>query len=145
MSNSKTDKFDKPDRFDVFMRVSLFFMDRAAMFLIIYCVPNYLRHRHSSQYLQCRTNCIDIGRALQLYADDNDGKYPRSLTSLTPGYLKDIPVCGSIGINGAYIHSYRVSRDLKAYTFYCEGLNHVNCGIGENYPQYSSGNGLVAK
>ncbi len=108
-------------------------------------VPNYMRHRSNRHYCQYRTNCIDIGKALQLYADDNDDIYPRSLTSLTPGYLKDIPVCASIGINGAYIHSYRVSRDLKAYTFYCEGLNHVNCGIGENYPQYSSGNGLVTK
>ncbi len=145
MSNFKTDKFDKPDRFDVFMRVSLFFMAGAAMFLLLYFVPNYQRRRVATEFNQCASNCKVIGEAMEMYAAKHNKNYPLSLTMLTPDYLQTIPTCAKSGTNQGYIDSYQVSKDYKAYTFYCQGDNHSAVGVDKNFPQYNSREKFVFK
>lgn len=140
MNNHQT---DKPDKFDMFIRVSLFLMAVAALYLLFVSGPNFLRARASRQFTACESNLKNIGAALEMYAGANDRNYPPSLTVLTPGYLQTIPTCSSSGTNRGYIDSYRVSKDFKAYTFYCPGDSHSAIGNSINFPQYNSREGLI--
>ena len=121
------------------------------MFLLIiagsafFIVPNFMRARTGSFYTQCQSNCKNMGIALKMYYDDNNGEYPRTLTTLMPDYLRVMPTCAGSGSSRGYIESYQVSEDLKAYTFYCKGRNHFWIGLKKNYPQYSSREGLKAR
>ena len=108
-------------------------------------VPNYLRARAGGQYTQCQSNCKNMGTALEMFAEDNERKFPLELASITPGYLRVLPTCASSSTNKGYINSYHVSPDLKTYTFFCAGKNHEPVGVPENYPSYSSIDGLTAK
>ncbi len=108
-------------------------------------LPNYMNCLASGKYTQCLSNFITIEKALKKYCDNNDEKYPPTLTALTPGYLQTIPTCAASKSNKGYIDSYRVSRDLKAYTFYCPGKNHTGVGMKENFPQCNSGDGIVVQ
>lgn len=101
-------------------------------------VPNYMRARVQGSMTRCQSNCKNIGIALEMYAEKNDGNYPFSLTKLTPDYLRFIPACDSSKTNRGYIGSYHVSDDLKAFTFYCPGENHANQVMKKNFPQYNS-------
>ena len=130
----------KKDRWIV-AAVLIFYFGLTALILI----PGYLRSSAQAKYTLCQLNCKKIGDALKIYAGDNDGHYPERLEMLTPKYLKIIPTCRSSRTNRGYIRSYRISLSSSAYSFYCEGVNHSDVGVGENYPQYNSANGLMAK
>lgn len=109
-------------------------------------IPRYLRVRASGQYSKCDSNLNAIGTALEIYSENNNEQYPPSLAMLTPDYLKTIPTCPSGGMKtGGYAATYQVSHDMKAYTFYCQGMNHSNVAIGSNYPQYSSYSGVIRR
>ncbi len=139
------------------------------MVFLIFAVPNILRDRPTYEYTKCQSNMKNIGTALELYASDNEGKYPPALQNLIPGYLESIPRCGGAveelkGNLFGYIYvfvmgrrrieekygfdygeTYKTSDDHKAYSFYCKGRNHSRLGVGGNFPQYNSTNGLIAK
>ena len=106
-------------------------------------VPNYLRSRAGGMYNQCQANCKNIGAALEIYADDNNGLYPDRLDKLTPDYLAIIPTCAGSETNTGYISSYKRSKTGDNYVFYCSGKNHGILNIDENYPQYNSESGLI--
>ncbi len=109
-------------------------------------IPNfyiYMRARTATTYPQCQSNCKDMGRALKEYHDDNNGEYPRTLTSLNPDYLRVIPTCAASETNRGYMESYQVSDDRKAFTLCCMGWNHIWVGVDRNYPQYNSREGLI--
>ena len=110
-------------------------------------ITGYFSNRSMVFYTACRGNCRNIGTALKTYADNNDGHYPESLEMLTPKYLKTIPTCPSSRTNKGYIHSYKVSPDSGAFTFYCEGESHNGYGHSAppNFPQYNSRESLLPR
>lgn len=95
-------------------------------------------------FLYCKSNLKNIGTALELYSTDNKGHYPRSLKQICPLYLKTLPTCPAAG-KDTYSSSYKVIVNPDAYTVFCSGHNHKNEGVPQNYPQYSSIQGLMEK
>jgi len=93
---------------------------------------------------QCKSNCKNIGTALEMYSTDNAGHYPTSLDQLTPDYLRFIPTCPSAG-EDTYSKTYKSGQNPDRYEFHCSGSNHTNAGIPPNYPQYNSVKGLVTR
>ena len=106
--------------------------------------PNFMRARGQGQFTQCQSNMKNIGTALEMYATDNSGHYPDSLSKLSPDYLRHIPTCASAG-KDTYSPSYQSSVEPDAYTFYCSGHHHKAVGVGPNYPQYNSTTGLTSR
>jgi len=58
--------------------------------------------------LQCQENLRRIGRALQLYAEQHEGRYPGALSDLWPGYIQDasVLVCPGAAKRGVPQQSY---------------------------------------
>jgi serine/threonine protein kinase len=107
-------------------------------------VNSYLAGQYEFYLGGCRSNCKNIGEALNRYAENNRGKYPTRLNELVPGYLKSIPVC-SIAKKDTYSSSYQVSDDKERFTVFCKGKNHaeyLRFPLPENWPQYRSKDGL---
>ena len=120
-----------------------------AMALLAFIVtPNFMRARARGSMTSCKSNCKNTATALEMYATDNHGLYPRYLPDLVPGnYLKQIPTCPAAG-NDTYSASYQVSIDGKAFSFVCTGNNHAKSYAGfkrpsDNFPQYNSRDGLI--
>ncbi len=91
----------------------------------------------------CKENLKKIATALELYASDNKGAFPRKLQKMCPNpkYLEFIPTCPSVN-KDTYSDGYELSKDKKAYTVYCLGKNHENVSVKENYPAYNKTAGL---
>lgn len=107
-------------------------------------VPNFIRARAQGQVTACKSNLKNIGTALEMYSTDSSGRYPTTITSLTPNYLKSIPTCASVGTT-TYTGGYTSASNPDAYTVVCAGTNHSGVGAGANYPQYNSTQGLIEK
>ncbi|MCD4785684.1 MAG: hypothetical protein K8T10_17825 [Candidatus Eremiobacteraeota bacterium] len=114
-------------------------------FVLIIESQNYQRRKAAGNFTFCLSNCKNIGQTLKKYSGENNGKYPRRLTDLTPDYLRNIPSCPASGSNRGFIKSYMVSGDLKSFTFYCKGRHHKNVGVDSNYPQYNSRDDLIPR
>jgi hypothetical protein len=99
------------------------------------------------QLTACKSNCKNIATALEMYADDNHGHYPRNLEQLTVGnYLKLIPTCPAVG-RMTYTN-YHVSQKPDSYRFACVGDNHARSYAhfgkpSNNCPRYNAESGLV--
>lgn len=93
-------------------------------------------------FTRCQGNLKHIGTALEMYSTDFQGKYPDSLSRLTPEYLVTIPTCPGAE-RDTYSESYTRRSDWETYIFYCRGKNHGEVGVEEDYPHYDSINGLI--
>ena len=108
--------------------------------------PRFIRPKHSGGLTACKSNCKNIGSALEMYSTDHEGKYPPKLSKLVPNYLKVIPECLDAG---------RVTYKLRTvdpkgvyvnyYEFCCEGSNHEYYGIYGDYPYYDAVGGLIER
>jgi len=116
-------------------------------------VPNFIRARAQGQVTACKSNLKNIGTALEMWSTDNAGKFPESLNKLAPSYLKRIPTCPSCG-DDTYsqgFQSYNAppkpgqTYGDNAYTVVCTGKNHLGVGLSENFPQYTSTQGLISR
>ena len=116
--------------------------------LTAFLAPNFLRARAQGSLPSCPSGCKNIAAALAMYAEDNEGCYPHSLSRLTDGnYLKLIPTCPAAG-RDTYSASYQTARAPERFSFVCMGNNHAKAYRGfstssNNYPQYSSEHGLL--
>ncbi|MBI2265369.1 MAG: hypothetical protein HYU64_09390 [Armatimonadetes bacterium] len=90
----------------------------------------------------CWCNCRCIATALESYAAEHRGLYPRSLSSLYSGYLKHLPKCPAAG-KDTYSPSYIVSADGRACTFHCKGTSHKAAGVKPNVPRFDSSTGRL--
>ncbi len=94
---------------------------------------------------KCQSNTKNIATALEIYASDNQGRYPGSLDGLTPNYLGTIPPC-PVANKDTYSHTYRQGRSAPGndqdyrdyYHFACSG-DHSAAGPS---PKYDSVRGL---
>lgn len=104
-------------------------------------VPNYVRSRAQGVVTACKTNLKNLATAMEMYGHDNLGRYPTTLSKITPAYLKIIPTCPSIAAT-TYTNGYASSSSPDSYTVVCSGNNHTGVGYTANYPQYTSVQGL---
>mgnify|MGYP001009339284 CR=1 FL=1 len=72
-----------------------------------------------------------------MYSTDYDGRYPKTISLLTPNYLRVIPNCPTAG-KDTISASYELGVNLEVFTIYCQGNHHKSVGLPTNYPQYSS-------
>lgn len=112
-------------------------------------VPNFLKARAQGQLTACKSNCKNIGTALEMYASDFSGRYPTDnfQQRMTVGnYLKVIPTCPSAA-TATYAQSYTGRATPDNFSFYCVGNNHATAYVGLNglnFPQYNGETGLTA-
>ena len=106
-------------------------------------VPNFLRARARGQLTACKSNCKNIGTALEMYSTDNQARYPVSLSQLVPKYLKTIPTCPSAG--QVTYGNYVSASEPDVYTFCCAGENHRSSSTAPNYPQFNAVQGLIER
>lgn len=113
--------------------------------LIIPCLfllPNFLKARSQGQLTACKSNTKNIATALEMYASDYGGHYPRRLERLVEkGYLKRLPTCPAAGAM-TYLN-YRAIQTPDSFSFACSGNNHWAVyrgfvGPSDNYPQYDA-------
>ena len=103
---------------------------------------NYMQARSTGMLTACRSNLKNVGTALEMYATDNIGRYPPSLSYLTTDYLKQLPTCPAAGYD-TYSGGYMSRITPDSYVVYCSGHNHGDVGEPPNLPAYSSRQGLV--
>lgn len=116
----------------------------AFLFLLIAVIilPNCYHTGEPAPFTACSSNIKNLGTALEMYAEDNSGRFPNSLSKLVPEYLKYLPKCPGAG-KDTYSESY-ISRTKPDYfKLYCSGNYHKKCNVPPNYPQYDSGKGLI--
>ncbi len=87
----------------------------------------------------CRGHLRTIGIALDLYRNENGGRYPDALQKVVPCYLKVIPSCPASG-DDTYTSSYSIDSCHKIYTVYCKGNHHPQ--MGKDLPRNDSVYGL---
>lgn len=80
--------------------------------LAVMLVPGCLNERAGSYLTFCNSNVKNIGTAFEMYATDWSGKYPTSLTQLTPNYLKTLPECDAAGKMSYACASKKVPANL---------------------------------
>jgi hypothetical protein len=118
--------------------------DTAALLLILLIaavgVP-YLLWDTRKQFRQCLDNEFRIGMACEMYSSDNAGRYPRTLSQLTPKYLKSIPTCPVAGAD-TYSAGFVSSSRPDWYSLVCTGWHHKHLA-GPNYPQYHPYHGYL--
>lgn len=98
----------------------------------------------------CKSNLKTIGTALEIYASDNDGEYPTSLSGISSEYIGgdgSLPTCPAGGTYVLYTGEKApyYSKETKGQYFYleCHGKAHENQDRKENFPAYSAYSGLI--
>lgn len=116
---------------------------------IIY--PNFARRGGTLQPIhQCTKNLKDLSTGLEMYSTDFSGRYPSTLSLLTPNYLKTIPQCPNVqGQSYTYLSGIEApGNDSKFEDYYyleCTGKNHTGMEIPEDYPRIDSIRGFRRK
>lgn len=106
-------------------------------------IPNYVRARSKSQLTACQAGLKSIATALEVYATENSGHFPNSLTALTPNYLKAMPTCASVH-SDTYSTTFISGSNPDLFTMVCGTLGHTGAGVNlPNYPQFTSVQGLI--
>lgn len=111
-------------------------------------VPNFIRARAQGQATACKSNLKNIGTGLEMWAVDHGGKYPDSLSKLTPEYLKYIPECPAAGkVTYTLQTGPKAPLNDKHYADYyyleCTGHAHEAAGLPADYPKYTAIEGLI--
>lgn len=100
--------------------------------------------KSANDFAKCESNLKNLGTACEMYATDNGGRYPFTLTKLTYGYygmqpyMKSIPTCPTCDSS----YSYESNQNPDVYTLQCNG-DHRKLGIEEGYPKFTATIGLV--
>ena len=110
--------------------------------------PNHKRGQAQGSMTACKSNLKNIGSALEMYADDHEEHYPKTLRELVPTYLKVLPTCPQ-----AEKATYKLDSDSESphneheyenfYHIYCSGSNHTPVNLPENHPAYDSIGGFL--
>lgn len=94
------------------------------------------------QLTNCRSYQYNISTALELYATDHEGEYPRSLDQLAPKYLKVVPACPASDKSYTYsTGNVGYNKEGKWDSYFlltCPGSAHASAGCPPNYPQYDA-------
>ena len=98
----------------------------------------------------CKSNLKNIGTALEMYATDYEGKYPKNLDQLKPNYLKTIPQCYAAGeVTYKAEFGPKAPGNSKQFEDYfllrCDGENHSDVNVAGGYPRFDSEVGLIER
>lgn len=124
-------------------------------------VPNFVKARAQGQLTSCKSNLKNIGTACEMFAADNNGRYPgaaqggnatNDLTQPPQGgspYLKQLPQCPLNAGDPQGNYSYGAVMNPDYYLIVCTNGNHEQAGVmngqgQNNYPQFDSQIGLMA-
>lgn len=86
---------------------------------------------------------------MEMYSTDWSGKYPTSLSQLTPNYLKTIPDCPtSHEMRYKLVYGpgagYNTPGFVDYYFVWCDGdVHEKRHGIEKNFPQYDGIHGII--
>jgi len=97
------------------------------------------------QLIMCMASMKNIATGLEMYATDNGGRYPASLSKLTPAYLKTLPRYKSSKGEFGYEQGYKVMAGGKSYVFTCTGGAFTSINVPAGYPRYTPENGIEIK
>ena len=103
-------------------------------------LDNFDRARAQGQLTACKSNQKNIGTALEMWSTDYNGKYPETLSQVTPDYLKTIPKCPAANkdtYSGTYLHSG------EYFQVRCSGKHHDAAGLPANFPAYNNVEGII--
>jgi len=103
---------------------------------------NHMRAYHGALCTGCCANLKNIGRAIDDYAKQNNGKYPDDLQKLIPIYIHEIPKCPAGKYNKYSRYEYVHSTKPEVYTVYCRGDFHTPMYY-QDCPRYSSIEGHI--
>ena len=103
-------------------------------------LPGQLRATDQLRLTDCKANFRDLGAALEAYSADNLGRYPPSLSLLTPAYLTVIPQCP---VSHTFTYVYQSSASPDIYTIYCSGVNHTSVTGKPDFPRFDSIEGII--
>lgn len=101
---------------------------------------SFSQARGQGQLVACQSNLKNIGTALEMYSTDWNGRYPSTLSTLTPNYLKTIPTCPAAA-SDTYSSTLKVTAEPDSFTVACSGNHHQQ--EAENLPAYDSNIGLT--
>ena len=113
-------------------------------------VPNFKRARSRGQLAACLSQCKSTATALEMYAVENDGRFPSlsglaGLSTLTAtNFLKRLPVCPAAA--RVTFLDYAATATPDRFSFSCVGNNHGDCFPGSvslNIPGYSNDQGVI--
>lgn len=131
-----------------FIEILLASLIVAALAAVI--TPNFIRCVNRGPVTACKSNLKNIATALDIFAEQNEGRYPDNLAELAPDILKTLPECSS-----AQYQTYRVTFGPRApfntekaehyYLLECTGRNHEPFNLPADYPKYSSLEGILVK
>ncbi|MBI2263595.1 MAG: hypothetical protein HYU64_00245 [Armatimonadetes bacterium] len=107
-------------------------------------IPNILKAREQAQVTKCEKNLNDLAVALDAYASEHGGMYPKSLQEIVQEgkHLKEIPRCPAAQAD-TYSASYILEEEGASYTVFCKGNHHQKAGLVPNTPV--SRNGEVSR
>lgn len=127
----------KRKKFDYSVIITLITLSVVAFFSVK-LIKSFIRHKAvaetSDNYADCYSSMALIDDAIARYSRDHKGRYPETLSALSPKYLKKIPRCPVAGID-TYSKSYKMIKKPGMYFFCCQGKNHK---YNENTPQVVS-------
>lgn len=121
------------------------------LLLVFALLPNFIRTNCGGALTACKSNLKNMGTAMEMYAADWNGHYPRfPKYQLTPNYLKTIPECSTAGRDTYVIEvgpasRYNTEFAEDYYFIYCRGEHHFPVAVPANYPQYNSVVGLIER
>ncbi|MDQ7825482.1 MAG: hypothetical protein RDV48_21970 [Candidatus Eremiobacteraeota bacterium] len=110
------------------------------VFAYIYMVENMPNRYSGGTLTACKSNLKNLGTAMEMYSTDNEGRYPKTISKITPDYLKTLPTCPASGTM-TYCYIYTAVPDV--YTMWCNSTAHVRVSGKANYPQYDAVQGLI--
>ena len=114
----------------------------AAAIAIVCLTPQTSAFEKNGSLLKCANNLrsfekgrknVSICEALELYAIDHKGKYPKRLADLMPKYLRAIPTCPT-ATKDTYSAGYHSNG--RQYTISCSGTHHST--TSRDYPNATS-------
>ncbi len=91
----------------------------------------------------CAAELHNLGAALELYAQSNDGQSPPSLDFLVPYYFEQAPHCPVAGPEEANPYQDGYLTSGQAFTVQCRGRHHQGVGgCAPDFPRFTPAAGV---
>jgi hypothetical protein len=113
--------------------------------LILACLLATLAPAHArseGRLTACKATLKNLGIACEMWATDNKGSYPPSLSVLTPNYLKTIPTCPTAR-RDTYSSGYVRGTEPDRYAVWCDSDGHADANQPARFPAFTSTDGLL--
>jgi prepilin-type N-terminal cleavage/methylation domain-containing protein len=95
--------------------------------LAVVMIPNFVNARNAAKLTSCKTILRNISTVVEMYSQDNEGKYPASnfIITLTgnplSGYIDKVYICPVAKAN----YEYKQINNGVSYNIYCPTYNNT--------------------